>query len=52
VTMVAGTSGGGFGGNSANINVQLKPDGVRKATSDQVVARLRRKTNGVPGATM
>src|SRR5579864_7049976 len=52
VTMVAGTSGGGFGGNSAQINVQLKPVGVRKATSDQVIARLRRRTNGVPGATM
>ena len=52
VTMVAGTSGGGFGGNSANINVQLKPVGVRRSTSDQVVARLRRKTGGVPGATM
>ncbi len=52
VTMVAGTSGGGFGGNSANINVQLKPVGVRKSTSDQVIARLRRKTAGMPGATM
>ncbi|HSR06941.1 MAG TPA: efflux RND transporter permease subunit, partial [Bryobacteraceae bacterium] len=52
VTMVAGTSGGGFGGNNANINVQLKPVGVRKSTSDQVIARLRRKTSGVPGATM
>jgi multidrug efflux pump len=52
VTMVAGTSGGGFGGNSAQINVQLKPTGVRKATSDQVIARLRRQTSGVPGATM
>ena len=52
VTMVAGTSGGGFGGNSAQINVQLKPDGVRKSTSDQVIARLRRQTSGVPGATM
>jgi multidrug efflux pump len=52
VTMVAGTSGGGFGGNSANINVQLKPTGVRKATSDQVLARLRRKTSAMPGATM
>ncbi len=52
VTMVAGTSGGGFGGNSAQINVQLKPVGVRKSTSDQVIARLRRQTSGVPGATM
>ncbi|MGP8176244.1 MAG: efflux RND transporter permease subunit [Terracidiphilus sp.] len=52
VTMVAGTSGGGFGGNSANINVQLKPVGVRKSTSDQVIARLRRQTSGVPGASL
>ena len=52
VTMVAGTSGGGFGGNNAQINVQLKPVGVRKATSDQVIARLRRQTSGVPGAIM
>jgi multidrug efflux pump subunit AcrB len=52
VTMVAGTSGGGFGGNQSSINVQLKPVGVRKSTSDQVIARLRRQTSGVPGATM
>ncbi len=52
VTMVAGTSGGGFGGNNANINIQLKPVGVRKSTSDQVIARLRRKTAGMPGANM
>jgi multidrug efflux pump len=52
VTMVAGTSGGGAGGNNANVNVQLKPVGVRKSTSDQVIARLRRKTNGVPGAIL
>jgi len=52
VTMVTGTSGGGFGGNSAQLNVQLKPTGVRKSTSDQVVARLRRQTSGVPGATL
>ena len=53
VTMVAGASGGGYGGaNSAQINVQLKPVGVRKSTSDQVIARLRRQTSGVPGATM
>jgi multidrug efflux pump len=52
VTMVAGTSGGGFGGNAANINVQLKPAGVRASSSDQVLARLRRKTANMPGATM
>src|SRR3984885_3131633 len=52
VTMVAGTSGGGFGGNNGQINVQLKPGGGRKSTSDQVLARLRRKTSGMPGANM
>jgi multidrug efflux pump len=52
VTMVAGTSGGGFGGNSAQINVQLKPVGVRKSTSDEVVARLRRQTAPMVGATL
>jgi multidrug efflux pump len=52
VTMVAGTSGGGFGGNSTNMNTQLKPVGVRKSTTDQVIARLRRKTGGMPGATL
>jgi multidrug efflux pump len=52
VTMVAGTSGGYAGGNSANINVQLKPVGVRKSTSDQVIARLRRQMSGVPGANL
>ena len=38
--------------NSAQINVQLKPAGVRKSTSDQVIARLRRQTSGVPGASL
>jgi multidrug efflux pump len=52
VTMVAGTSGGGFGGNSSQINVQLKPVGVRQSTSDQVIARLRRQTANMPGATL
>ena len=52
VTMVAGTSGGGSGGNQASINVQLKRAGVRQSTSDQVISRLRRQTSGVPGATM
>jgi multidrug efflux pump len=53
VTMVVGSSGGGWGGaNQAQINVQLKPVGVRQSTSDQVIARLRVKTSGVPGANL
>jgi multidrug efflux pump len=30
----------------------LKPVGVRQSTSDQVIARLRRQTSGVPGASL
>jgi multidrug efflux pump len=52
VTMVAGTSGGGWGGNQTQMNVQLKPVGDRESTSDQVIARIRRQTSGVPGATL
>ncbi len=52
VDMVAGTSGSGSGGNQAQIWMQLKPIGVRKSTADEVVARLRQKTAGMPGATM
>jgi multidrug efflux pump len=52
VTMVAGSSGGGGGGNAASINVQLKRTGERTSTSDEVIARLRRKTAGMVGAQM
>jgi multidrug efflux pump len=52
VDMVAGTSGGGFGGNQAQIWMQLKPVGIRKSTVDQVIDRLREKTSGMPGATL
>ena len=52
VDMVAGTSGGGAGGNQAQIWMQLKPIGVRKSTADDVIARLRRTTAGMPGATL
>jgi multidrug efflux pump len=50
--MVAGTSGGGAGGNQAQIWMQLKPIGVRHDTADQVIARLRRTTAAMPGATL
>jgi multidrug efflux pump len=52
VDMVAGTSGGGAGGNQAQIWMQLKPIGVRHNTADQVIARLRRTTAAMPGATL
>jgi multidrug efflux pump len=44
--------GGRGGGNSAFIFCQLKPLGVRKATADEIIARLRRKTTGMPGAAL
>ncbi len=50
VGFVAGTSGGGAGGNSAQIFVQLKDK--RTVTPDQVIARIRQKTSGMPGANL
>jgi multidrug efflux pump len=52
VDMVAGTSGGGSGGNQAQLWLQLKPIGVRKSSVDQVIDRLREKTSGMPGAQL
>jgi multidrug efflux pump len=52
IDMTAGSSGGGPGGPNAQMNVQLKPISVRKATGDEVIARIRRKTSGMPGAVL
>ncbi|HEY1900529.1 MAG TPA: efflux RND transporter permease subunit, partial [Steroidobacteraceae bacterium] len=51
VDSVAGAvGGGGFGGNaSAQFNVTLKPLSQRKASADQVIARLRPKLDKVDG---
>ena len=50
--MTAGSSGGGPGGNSAQINIQLKPLSERKISTDEVMARIRDKTDGMPGAQL
>jgi len=50
--MTAGSSGGGPGGNSAQINIQLKPLSERKISTDEVMARIREKTDGMPGAQL
>ncbi len=51
VGVTAGGNGGGWGGAaSAQIFVQLKAK--RKTTPDQVIARIRQKTSGMPGATL
>jgi multidrug efflux pump len=52
VDMVAGTSGGGYGGNHAQLWLQLKPMGIRKDSVDSVISRLRAKTAGVAGASL
>jgi multidrug efflux pump len=55
VDAVAGGGGGGFGrggGNSGQLFCQLKPLSQRKSTADEVIARIRRKTAGMPGATL
>ena len=52
VDMVAGTSGGGAGGNQAQIWIQLKPIGERKSSADEVIDRLRKATEDMPGATL
>jgi len=51
VGVTAGSNGGGWGGSaSAQIFVQLKAK--RTTTPDQVIARIRNKTSGMPGATL
>jgi multidrug efflux pump len=50
---VGSNSGGRGGGNNANMNIQLKDYDQRgKITSDQVIGRIRQKTQGMPGATL
>ncbi|MDE1943159.1 MAG: efflux RND transporter permease subunit [Betaproteobacteria bacterium] len=43
---------GGQARNAANVYVVLKPPGVRHASSDEVIARLRRKLARVAGASL
>jgi len=54
VDTVNGSSGGGRGGatNSARLFISLKPLQDRKATAEQIIARLRPKLARIPGATL
>jgi len=54
VNVTVGSNAGGRGGaNNANMNVQLKSYEARgKITSDQVIARIRQKTQGMSGAVL
>jgi multidrug efflux pump len=49
-TVVAFTGGGAR--NTGRMFAQLKPNGQRKETVDQIIARLRRKLSVIPGATL
>ncbi len=48
----SGGGRGGGGGNSAQIFCQLKPLGVRTATADEIISRIRRKSGNMPGANL
>jgi multidrug efflux pump len=41
-----------MGGNSGRMFVELKPLGERRVTADEVIARLRKKLDGIPGASL
>ena len=45
-------SGGGAGGNTGSIYIDLKPKSQRSETADEVIARLRKKLRQVSGARL
>ncbi len=52
VENVISFTGGGRGGNTANMFVSLKPLSERKASAQEIIARLRPKTAHIPGAQL
>jgi multidrug efflux pump len=52
VESVTAFTGGGSGGSTARMFAQLKPLGERKLSADEVIARLRSKSQSVPGAAL
>ncbi|HUO78113.1 MAG TPA: multidrug efflux RND transporter permease subunit [Thermodesulfovibrionales bacterium] len=50
VIAFTGGGGGGVTRNTARMFIALKPQGERKLSADQVIARLRKKLVSVPGA--
>jgi multidrug efflux pump len=52
VETVISFTGGGSGGSTARMFSQLKPLNERKLSADQVIARIRSKTSGIPGAAL
>jgi multidrug efflux pump len=52
VDNVIGFTGGGGTTNTARMFIALKPLDERKVTADRIIARLRQKLGGVPGANL
>ncbi len=52
VENVISFTGGGRGGNTANMFVSLKPLSERKTSAQEIIARLRPKTAHIPGAQL
>jgi multidrug efflux pump len=52
VDTVTAFTGGGNGTSTARMFAQLKPLAERKINADLVIARLRDKTSGIPGASL
>jgi len=52
IDTVTSFTGGGNGTSTARMFAQLKPIAERKTNADQVIARLRKKTAGIPGASL
>src|SRR6202521_1939665 len=52
VDTVISFTGGGSGGSTARMFSQLKPLNERKLSADKVIARIRSKTAGIPGAAL
>jgi len=52
VDSVTAFTGGGSGGSTARMFAQLKPLNERKLSADQVIARIRGKSQSVPGAAL
>src|SRR4029077_13761920 len=52
VDTVDSFTGGGSGGSTARMFVQLKPLSERKINADQVIGRIRKASSHVPGAAL
>ncbi len=52
VDTVSAFTGGGNGTNTARLFMQLKPKNERKASADQIIARLRGRLAKIPGASL